>query len=209
MPKVFADIDMSLDGFVAGENPSPENPLGVGGERLIWYGDDVNDGEADFEGAYGPVDAGVLRSSMEGEGAVVMGRRTFEVSIDAWGEEPPIHKSCFVLTSRPREPVEKPGRTTFTFVDTGPHEALRLAREAAGGLDVGVMGGARTIRELLAEGLLDELRLHVVPVLLGRGIRLFDESLGGRVELEKVEVLDGERATHLVLRLRPKTGSGT
>lgn len=202
MPNVFADIDMSLDGFVAGPDRSPENPLGVGGEALIWYGNDVNDAEADFEGAYGAVDAAVLRASMESEGAVIMGRATFELSIDAWGDEPPIHKPCFVLSSQPYPRIEKPGGTSFTFVTGGPEEAVRLAKEAAGGRDVGVMGGARTIRGMVASGLLDELHLHIVPVLLGRGLRLFDGDSPLTAPFEKVRALDGERAVHLMLRRR-------
>jgi dihydrofolate reductase len=201
--KVFADIDISLDGFVAGADISPDNPLGAGGEALIWYGDDVNDHDADFEGAYGEVDARVLRDAGKSEGAVIMGRRTFEVSIGAWGENPPIHKPCFVLSSQAAPTVIKPGGTSFVFVTEGPEEAVRLAKEAAGGLDVGVMGGARTIRGFLAHGLLDELRLHVVPVLLGKGLRLFEDESAAQVELEKVEALDGERAVHMVLRPRP------
>ncbi len=202
MAIVFADIDISLDGFVAGERVSPENPLGIGGERLVWYGEDVNQSDADLEASYGQVDGSVLRAAAESEGSVIMGRRTFEISLDAWGENPPIHKPCFVLTSRASDPIERPGGTTFTFVTGGPEEAIRLAKDAAAGLDVGVMGGARTIRGLLTRGLLDELRLHVVPVLLGAGLRLFDEVPGSEVELEKVGVLDGERAVHLILRPR-------
>jgi len=207
--KVVADIDISLDGFVAGEDVSPENPLGVNGDALIWYGDDVNDDEADLHDAYGEVDATVLREASGSEGAVIMGRRTFEVSLGAWGENPPIHKPCFVLSSRESPPITKPGGTSFTFVNEGPEEAIRLAKDAAGGRDVGVMGGARTIRRLLATGLLDELRLHVVPVLLGKGLRLFDADVASEVDLEKVRAMDGEKAVHLVLRPRRVERGGT
>ncbi len=199
MPKIFADVDISLDGFVAGENISSENPLGDGGEALIWYGDDVNDPDADLAGAYGSVDASVLAEAGANEGAVIMGRRTYEVSVGAWGENPPIHKPCFVLTGRPAPTVVREGGTTFTFVTGGPAEAIRLATEAAGGRDVGVMGGATTIRTLLMDGHLDELNLHIVPVLLGRGVRLFDG--GAPPALEKVRSLDGERAVHLRLQV--------
>lgn len=205
MALVFADIDISLDGFVAGDDVSPAAPLGTHGDRLIWYGDDVNDAAADFEGAYGPVDAGVLRDAMGSEGAVIMGRRTYDVSVEAWGEVPPIHKPCFVLTSRPAPTVDMPGGTSFTFVTTGVEDAVRRAQQAAGSLGVCVMGGAYTIRQFLALGLLDELRLHVVPVLLGSGLRLFDHIEPG-VELEKVQALDGERAVHMILRPRRERG---
>jgi dihydrofolate reductase len=200
MVKILADIDMSLDGFVAGPDISPEQPLGVGGERLIWYGDDVNDPDGDPEVAYGGVDGRVLREAMESEGAVIMGRRTFEVSIDAWGDEPPIHKPCFVLTSRPAPPLEMAGGTSFTFVTGGADEAIRQASAAAGSRGVGVMGGAQTIRSFLEEGLLDALHLHIVPVVLGGGLRLFEPGAGGPIHFEKVRALDGERAVHLLLR---------
>jgi dihydrofolate reductase len=202
--KVFADIDISLDGFVAGENISPENPLGTGGERLIWYGDDVNDDSADFEGTYGQVDAMVLRNAMGSEGAVIMGRTTFDMSVDSWGDNPPIHKPCFVLTNNGLASVEKPGGTSFTFVTSGPEEAVRLAKGAAGSRGVCVMGGAQTIRGFLERGLLDELRLHIVPILLGKGLRLFDREFEPAVGFEKVLALNGEKAVHLVLRPRGK-----
>lgn len=201
MGQVFADIDVSLDGFVAGDNITPESPLGDRGDRLIWYGDDVNDADATFE-QYGTVDARVLREAMGSEGAVIMGRTTFDMSMPSWGETPPLHKPCFVLTSRPAPRIEKAGGTSFTFVTGGPTEAIRLARAAAGGRDVGVMGGARTIRELLACGLLDELRLHVVPVLLGSGLRLFTDEEAVPARFDKVRSLDGERAVHVILRPR-------
>ena len=175
---------------------------GGGGERLIWYGDDVNDPDAPLDARYGGVDAAVLRESMESEGAVIMGRTTFDVSIEAWGEEPPIHKPCFVLTTRAAPPMRCPGGTTFTFVTEGPERALHLARAAAGGRDVGVMGGARTVRTYLALGLLDELRIHLVPTLMGRGLRLFgeEEDAVGGIGLQRLQVRDGERATHMVFR---------
>ncbi len=201
--KVFADIDVSLDGFIAGDDVSPSNPLGTGGERLIWYGDDVNDLDTDLAATYQAVDARVLEESAAREGAVIMGRRTFEVSIDAWGENPPIHKPCFVLTRRPQPVIERKGGTTFTFVDE-PREALRQAIRAAGGRDVGIMGGAETIRTYLAEGLIDELHLHLVPVLLGSGVRLFGEGPEPLLNLQKLSVRDGAMATHLTYRIQTR-----
>jgi dihydrofolate reductase len=194
--KVFADIDISLDGFIAGERISRESPLGAGGERLIWYGDDVNDGGVGRNGRYGTVDAEVLQESAAREGAVIMGRRTFDLSVDAWGVCPPIHKPCFVLTHRPAPTLVKQGGTSFIFV-ASPEEALNKARHAASGRDVGVMGGAQTIRQFLLAGLLDELHLHLVPVLLGSGMRLFDGLAGKGVELRKGQVRDGQKVIHL------------
>jgi dihydrofolate reductase len=194
--RIFADIDISLDGFVAGENISKSRPLGDGGERLIWYDDDVNDDDPDLKENYHSVDAQVLRESAAREGAVIMGRTTFEVSLDDWGENPPIHKPCFVLTNRLAPEIIRKGGTSFTFV-TSLDEALSKARRAANGRDVGVMGGARTIRRFLEAGLLDELHLHLVPVLLGRGLRLFDGLDAGSVRLRAINAWMGNQVVHL------------
>lgn len=201
--KVFADIDISLDGFVAGEKVSPSDPLGIGGEQLIWYGDDVNSDDVALSSNYHAVDAEVLEESSAREGAVIMGRNAFDVSVDAWGDDPPIHKPCFVLTHRPARPIIKQGGTSFTFV-SDPNDALRQALQAADGRDVGIMGGAETIRVYLAEGLLDELHLHLVPVLLGAGVRLFeprDPMEGEGFMFRPVRVRNGAKVTHLLYRV--------
>lgn len=198
--KVFADIDISLDGFIAGEGITKSEPLGKGGDKLIWYGDDINDDNADLATSYDKIDAQVLEVSAAREGAVVMGRNTFDMSIDAWGEKPPIHKPCFVLTHRPTPTIQKEGGTTFTFV-TNINDALHQALIAAEGRDVGVMGGASTIRQFLAEGFLNELHLHLVPVLLGSGIRLFDRTEPNPPNLKKVCVRDSSKVTHLLYQV--------
>jgi dihydrofolate reductase/uncharacterized protein YndB with AHSA1/START domain len=196
---VVADVTVSLDGFVAGDGVSVATPLGEGGEALAWYGDAVNDASATSSGSYDPVDAEVLAEAGAREGAVIMGRTTFDVSIDAWGDEPPIRKPCFVVTNRPAPPVVRKGGTTFTFVSS-PWEALREARRAAGGRGVGIMGGAGTIRQYLMAGLLDELHLHVVPVVLGSGVRLFEHPGLAQLRFHPVRVRDGRAATHLLYR---------
>jgi dihydrofolate reductase len=150
--------------------------------------------------AYQSVDAEVLRESAENDGAVIMGRRTFDVSIDDWGDEPPINRPCFVVTGRP-EPSFTQGRTTFTFVRT-LDEASRMALAAAGGRDVCVMGGARTIRSMLEAGLLDRLHLHVVPVLLGDGTRLFDNTRDDGFQLVLERVRRGAAAIHQLYRIQ-------
>lgn len=198
--KVFADIDISLDGFIAGEGVSKKEPLGKGGDKLIWYGDDINDVDANLFNTYEKIDAQVLEESAAREGAVIMGRNTFEVSVEEWGKNPPIHKPCFILTHRPAETVLKDGGTTFTFV-TDINDAVNQALRAAEGRDVGVMGGASIIRQLLSAGLLDELHLHLVPVFLGNGIRLFDDMDLNSPTLERVSVRDGSKATHLLYQV--------
>jgi dihydrofolate reductase len=203
MPKIYADIDISLDGFVAGEMISLENPLGIGGEKLVWYGDDVNDTENDYSRSYNDVDALILQESANKEGAVIMGRTTFDISINAWGDDPPIHKPCFVLTHRPINDIVK-GDTVFRFVDKDPKEVLKMATEAAKGKDVCVMGGASTISQFINLGLLDELHLHMISTLIGKGVSFFDKINFGRVELEKIRILEGEKAVHILLKPRLK-----
>jgi dihydrofolate reductase/uncharacterized protein YndB with AHSA1/START domain len=204
---VVADITISVDGYVAGDDVRPDRPLGEGGEALVWYGDDANDPRRGSS-SYDSVDAEVLEASGAREGSAIMGRTTFDVSVEAWGEDPPIRKPCFVVTHRPAPPIERAGGTTFTFV-TSPWEALRQARRAAGGRDVGIMGGAATVRQYLAAGLLDELHLHVVPVVLGSGVRLFEPVGADPVALEAVRVHPGARATHLLYRVSERIDRAT
>jgi dihydrofolate reductase/uncharacterized protein YndB with AHSA1/START domain len=197
--EVVADMTISLDGFVAGEGVDPSRPLGEGGEHLIWYGDDVNDPVGALSSMHDDADAAVLEESRSREGAVIMGRTTFDVSIDAWGADPPIHKPCFVLTHRPTETLVRRGDTTFTFVPD-PWEALRQARRAAGGRGVGIMGGAATVRQYVMAGLVDELHLHIVPVLLSSGVRLFEHVGPELVRFDRVRVRQGAKAAHLLYR---------
>lgn len=203
MRKVYADIDISLDGFIAGPKISIENPLGIGGEKLIWYGDDVNNVETDYTSAYKENDAKILQESANSEGAVIMGRTTFEMSIDAWGDDPPIHKPCFVLTHRSKDNLVK-GNTIFHFVNKDPKEVLNMAIEAAKGKDVCVMGGASTIAQFINLGLLNELHLHMIPTLLGDGIKLFDKIDKDKVDFKKIRGLDGEKAIHILLKTHQK-----
>lgn len=216
MSAVVTNISMSLDGFIAGPDPRLEEPIGTGGMRLHeWVFGLRTFLEMHGEGG-GVVNADdeVIAEGMARLGAVVMGRGMFgggpgPWGADTWGDEPwegwwgdtpPYGMPVFVLTHHAREPVTKLGGTTFTFVTDGVEAAIAQAKEAAGGKDVGVPGGAAAIQQVLAAGLLDEIELHVVPVLLGDGIRLFD-VLGGPVELEKLRVVDSPTVTHLRYRV--------
>jgi dihydrofolate reductase len=154
------------------------------------------------------LDSRMIEEDFAGLGAHIMGRNMFgggpgewdESWRGWWGEEPPFHAPVFVLTHHPREPLEMRGGTTFEFVTEGPEAALERALEAAGGADVAVAGGAQTVNQFLAAGLLDELRLHVAPVVLGGGARLFEGV--GRMALEPVEVSASPAVTHLRYRAR-------
>ena len=202
MGKVVLDITMSLDGFVAGPNDSPELGLGEGGERLHeWvYGLASWRGPHGLPGGEVNSSSEVLDESLESTGAVVLGKRMFD-NAHGWGDEPPFHKPVFVLTHTAREPLAKEGGTTFTFVTDGVESALEQAREAAGGKDVSVAGGASTAQQFLKAGLLDEMQVHVAPLLLGGGLRLFDGIGPDEVELETTRVIDSPGVTHLRFRV--------
>jgi dihydrofolate reductase len=197
---VVAEITVSLDGFVAGPNDGPELGLGEGGEQLHeWvYGLKSWREPHGLEGGETGPDADLLEESFNRAGAIIVGRRMFD-NARGWGEEPPFRMPVFVLTHEDREPEEKQGGTTFTFVN-GIENALEQARVAAGGKDVSIGGGADTIRQYLAAGLLEELLLHVAPLLLGGGVRLF-EGVGPDVQLEQTEVISSPAVTHLRFRV--------
>jgi dihydrofolate reductase len=203
MTLTTAHLSISLDGFVAGPDQRLEDPLGRGGIALHqWLFDAEQPGhEVDARWA-----DGILRPGC----AYVMGRNMFGPvrgewsSYDAgrwrgwWGEDPPYHAPVFVLTHHPQEPIEMAGGTTFHFVTGGFAEALERARDAGDG-DVTVAGGASVVRQALASGELDELTLHLVPLFLGSGERLFDGSAG--VALAPLEAEHSPRATHVRYRV--------
>ena len=209
MSKLTCHISISLDGFVAGPNQSLENPLGEGGMRLhewafanaAWRrGHGLEGGER------GP-DSDVIQEVVADVGAYIMGRKMFGGDHGPWdpawrgwwGEDPPFHVPVFVLTHHPREPLEMQGGTTFTFVTEGVQAALDQARAAAGDRDVLIAGGAKAVQQLLAAGLLDELYLHVVPIVLGAGERLLENV--GDPKLEPVKVVASPAVTHVKYRV--------
>jgi dihydrofolate reductase len=211
MSKVRAHISTSLDGYVAGPNESMDNPLGEGGERLHdWLVELKAWREAQgMEGGEENVSTAVVEEEYANVGVEIMGRGKFGPpgggpwGDDAWrgwwGEAPPFHKPVFVLTHHEREPLTL-SDTTFTFVTDGIESALERAREGAGDMDVFIGGGADTINQYLAAGLLDELELHVVPLLLGGGKRLF-AGVGPDLKLEALRVVEAPGVTHLKYRV--------
>ena len=204
MGKVMFDISMSLDGFMAGPNDGPEAPLGEGGERLHeWVYNLASWRELHgLKGGQRNRDAEVLDEAFKDVGAVIMGRRMFDLGEGPWGDNPPFHNPVFVVTHRAQEPLVKEGGTTFTFITDGIERALERARTAAGDRDISIAGGANTVQQFITAGLLDEMQIHVVPLLLGDGVRLFDH-LGRRlVELERTRVIDSPEVTHLRFRMR-------
>lgn len=203
MAQVFADISMSLDGYVAGPDDGVGNPLGDQGERLHQWVFGLTSWRArhGLPGGEDSRDGELVDEAIERGGSVLMGRRMFDHGEEPWGDEPPFHVPVFVLTHRPAPDLAKQGGTTFHFVTGGVQEAVRRAADAAGGKDVHVAGGARVIEQLLAADLLDELQIHLVPVLLGGGVRLFDTLPAGLRELKMTQVLASPGVTHL--RLHP------
>jgi dihydrofolate reductase len=212
--KLKLDISMSLDGFVAGPNPTLDEPLGEGGEGLHeWIFAVASWRETHgLEGGERSVDDEVLREHTETIGATIMGRRMFsggegpwenDPKADGWwGDDPPFHHPVFVLTHHARETVPKEGGTTYSFVTDGIESALEQAREAASGKDVAVAGGAEVVQQYLKAGLLDELRLHVVPVLLGGGARLLEDVGGAPGRLERTKTVESPTGvTHLLYRV--------
>jgi dihydrofolate reductase len=213
--KLILDISVSLDGFVAGPNQTLDEPLGRGGEHLHeWaFATRAFLESHGREGGEDNVDSEVVQEHLDRIGATVMGRRMFsngagpweqDPNADAWwGDDPPFNHPVFILTHHAREPVTKEGGTTFTFVTDGIESALEQARAAAGEKDVGVGGGANVAQQYLKAGLLDEIQLHVVPVLLGDGVRLFEGGDGPR-RLQAARILESPTG---VVHLRYRAGS--
>jgi dihydrofolate reductase len=207
MSRLRFNISMSLDGFIAGPNQSEENPLGLGGMGLHEWAFALEAWRKRHGREGGEVNTStqVVEESLENVGATVMGRNMFGGGGGPWGEdpwegwwgdEPPFHMPVFVLTRHPREPLEKEGGTIFTFVSDGIESALEQAREAAGGRDIALAGGADVAQQYLRAGLVDEMQIHLVPLLLGDGSRLLD-GVGTGLQLECTSVIEAPGVTHL------------
>lgn len=200
---VFFSVSMSLDGFIA-----PESATELMGRQWMelqrwvfpqrFFRENLQLGGGGEEGR----DNEILRETYQRTGASVMGKRMFEAGEHAWPEEAPFHTPVFVVTHERRDPWERPGGTTFHFVDDGIESALAQAREAAGDRDVRVAGGGATIVEHLNAGLVDEFSVALSPVLFGAGVRLFEGVDVSRVALEQVRAEASERVTHLTYAVR-------
>ena len=196
MSIVYTDMAVSVDGYAAGLDQSADHPFGpaVGMRLHSWMLEDAENHKAELD-------------AITDAGAFVMGRNMFSPGRGEWdlewkgwwGPEPPYHGPVFVLTHFERDPVPMEGGTTFHFVTDGIESALAQAREAAGDRGVSIAGGASTVNQYLAAGLLDELRLHVTPVLLGAGERLFEGV--GDIQLEHLGTTGNERVQHLRYRV--------
>jgi dihydrofolate reductase len=196
MTQVTCDMAMSVDGYTAGPNQRRDAPFGDGVEGRLhrWMVEQPEANAAEI-------------AAITAAGAYIMGRNMFDPGRGDWdldwkgwwGDDPPYHAPVFVLTHHPRAPLTMEGGTTFTFVTDGIESALAQAREAAGDGSVAIAGGAATVNQYLAAGLIDELRLHVAPVALGAGERLLDGI--GNFDLEPLGVTSNELVTHLSYRV--------
>ena len=209
MSKLKLDISVSLDGYVAGPGATREEPLGVGGDKLHeWAVRSASWKQAhghDPAGGDTGVDDDVIAESASSYGSAIMGKRMFcgedgpwgdEPFRGWWGDDPPFKVPVFVLTHHPRDVLEL-GETRFEFVTDGIEPALERAREAAGSDDVQISGGANVAQQYLAAGLIDEMQLHIAPVLLGSGVRLFDGPLDGPRDLRLSRVIASPIVTHV------------
>jgi dihydrofolate reductase len=213
MGKVKFSVAMSLDGFLAGPNPRLDEPLGDGGMRVHeWMLQTAGFKEAHGGGEGGETgrDDEIAREDFENTGAYVMGRQMFGGGDGDWGDgswkgwwgdDPPYHVPVFVLTHHPREAVPMEGGTTFHFVTDGIESALEQARAAAGDKDVKIAGGANVIQQYLKAGVVDEFQVHVAPVFLGAGAKLFDGLGNDEIKLEVVRVVESPLVTHLKYRV--------
>ncbi len=212
MTIVRLGITMSVDGYVAGPNQSSEHPLGEGGGELHQWAFAVRSFREmhGMEGGSTGPDDDVIAESIRNIGATIMGRHMFGEWDGPWkenppwngwwGDDPPFHTPVFVLTHHARESLVMQAGTTFHFVTEGIHAALDRAREAAGGRDINIGGGADVVQQYLKAGLIDEMEVHVVPVLLGSGSRLFDNLDGGQLRYECIRVVCSSAVTHIKYR---------
>jgi dihydrofolate reductase len=198
--RVTCDLSISVDGYAAGLNQTEQRP----------FGDDGGDGWGDKLHSWMFERSAESRAEVDrlaAASAFIMGRNMFGPVRGEWdrewngwwGENPPYHAQVFVLTHYPREPQPMDGGTTFHFVTDGIESAFNRAREAAGGGDISIHGGATTVNQYLAAGLIDELRLHIVPFTLGGGVRLFDGVPS--LDLEQVESRAASSVTHVTYRV--------
>src|SRR5262245_34371891 len=188
MTKVTLEMPVSLDGYAAGPDVGPDEPMGRGGEQLHnWMFSGRSPGESErYEIEH-----------FKDVGAVIAGRRMADLGIEPWGDEPTFHAPVFVVTNRPAETIEKAGGTSYVFVTGGIDETLRRAREEAEPADVMVIGGADVAGQYLRAGAIDELWLHVAPLILGAGTRLFGYGPWPSMKLRPLEVESVPLATHL------------
>lgn len=211
MSKLRFNITMTLDGFIAGPNQSVHDPLGEGAESIHDWATDLRFFREMHGGSGGRtgLNDDILRENFENIGAVIMGRNMFGGGPGPWrpdwrgwwGDNPPFHTPVYVLTHYAREPLVMQGGTTFYFVTEGIEAALAQARDSAGGKDISLGGGAKAAQQYMAAGLIDEMEIHVAPMLLRDGEWLFDNLGGSSLKFEPVRAVSTPEVTHLKYRV--------
>lgn len=207
MKKVFVSVGISLDGFLAGVNGGPTNPLGDNGTEIHeWmyiqksFRELLDLGEGGETGK----DNDILNEIISRTGASIMGKRMFEEGEANWPENAPFHAPVYVLTNHSRDPWERRGGTTFYFVTDGIESALEKARKVAGNKDIRISGGAHVIQQYLNVGLVDEFTIHCTPIMLGTGIRLFNNMDQSKFSFDIIDVINSPIVTHLRYKVNNK-----
>lgn len=211
MPKVRCNMSVSLDGYVCGPEAVESRAPDAGFFRVTAWVTELASWRVEhgMDGGRTGADDDLHKEMIANVGAHVMGRGMADGGLEPWGENPPFHTPVFVVTHRPHEPVPREGGTTFHYVTDGVHAAVEQAKAAAGDRDVAVAGGATMVQEVIAAGLLDELQLHVAPVLLNGGIRLLDGIPPKTMELELARVVSSPDVLHLTYRFKKGVGEGS
>jgi dihydrofolate reductase len=205
MSKVFFSVGMSLDGFIAGPNRGPKNPLGDHGLKLhewLFRQRVFRETHGLGEGGETGADNRIVEAILKRTGVTIIGKRMFDEGEQSWPEEAPFHTPVFVLTKQRRTPWERKGGTTFHFVNDGIESALRQARAAAKDKDVRIGGGASVIVQYLNAGLIDDFTLFLAPIFLGDGLRLFDKVDNRKISVDIVDAIRSPMVTHLTYAVR-------
>ena len=198
--KVFFDVGITLDGFIAGLNGGPKNPLGDGGLEIHNWMFEQKSFREQLELEGGKVsnkDNDLIKKTFARIGANIMGKRMFEEGEANWPEKTPFGVPVYVLTHQKRDPWERKGGTVFYFTDEDIHTVLKKAKKDAGNKDVRISGGANVILQFLNSGLVDEFSIHLAPIMLGKGVRLFDGIDKEKFSLRIIEIVDSPMVTHL------------
>jgi len=207
MNKVFFSVGISMEGFLAGLNGGPKNPLGDNGTEIhkwVYNQKSFREQLELGEGGETGKDNDILNQVISRTGASIMGKRMFEEGETNWSENAPFHTPVYVVTKHPREPWVRKGGTTFYFVNDGIESALEKARKSAGNRDIRISGGANVIQQYLNAGLVDEFTIHYAPIMLGDGIRLFDKIDKSKFTVAIVEAVNSPQITHLHYKLNNK-----
>lgn len=207
MSKIFFSVGISMDGFIAGLNGSPKNPIGDGGTEIHkWLYNQraflelLELGEGGETGK----DNDILNEVTARTGACIMGKQMFDEGETNWPENAPFHAPAYVLTKQVREPWERKGGTTFYFVNDGIVSALEKARKAAGTKDIRISGGANVIQQYLNAGLVDDFTIHFSPIMLGKGVRLFENIDKDKFTANIVEAINSPLVMHLRYKVNNK-----